>query len=46
MILLIGWALHISDEASGLSFLAMKNLTLSDRLQEAQYNLKEGFKKA
>ena len=26
-------------------FLETKNLTLSDRLQEAQYNSEEGFKK-
>ena len=27
------------------NFLATKNLTLSDRLQEAQYDSEEGFKK-
>ena len=27
-------------------FLALKNLTLSDRLQEAQYNSEEGFRKS
>ena len=27
------------------NFLATKNLTLSDTLQEAQYNSEEGFKK-
>ena len=46
MILLIGQVLHTVMELVDLkNFLAMKNLTLSNRLHEAQYNSKEGFKK-